>query len=132
MFCAQYAAHGGDGSGLGGARLSGNGSAAVGGGVAEALALLVTLGGRLPEPSCGKGQVRSAAVHSVREHRRRCGAHGCCAIGALLWRGPERALALALVHGGWCGCAGAAAAVVVRRRWMRLLCSAIRRQYGGG
>ena len=56
--------------------MSGNGSAAVSGGVAEALALLVTLGGRLPEPSCGKGRVRSSAVQSAREHQHRCGAHG--------------------------------------------------------
>jgi len=62
----QYAAHGGDCSALGGARVSGGCSAAVGGGVAEAVAVLFTLGCRLPEPGSGNCHARSAARHSAR------------------------------------------------------------------
>ena len=62
----QYAAHGGDGSALGGARVSGGCSAAVGGGVAEAVAVLFSLGCRLPEPGSWHCHARSAARHSAR------------------------------------------------------------------
>ncbi len=62
----QYAAHGGDCSALGGARVFGGCSAAVGGGVAEAVAVLFTLGCRLPEPGSGNCHARSAARHSAR------------------------------------------------------------------
>ena len=55
----QYAAHGG-------ARVSGGCSAAVGGGVAVAVAVLFTLGCRLPEPGSGNCHARSAARHSAR------------------------------------------------------------------
>ena len=68
----QYAAHGGDGSALGGARVSGGCSAAVGGGVAEAVAVLFTLGCRLSEPGSGNCHARSAARHSAREHMYSC------------------------------------------------------------
>ena len=44
MCSVQYAAHGGDGSALGGARVFGGGSAVAGCGVAEALAVLFTRG----------------------------------------------------------------------------------------
>ena len=62
----QYAAHGGDCSALGGARVSGGCSAAVGGGVAEAVAVLFSLGCRLPEPGSWHCHARSAARHSAR------------------------------------------------------------------
>ena len=60
MCSVQYVARGGDGSALGGARVSGGCSAAVGGGVAEAVAVLFTLGCRLPEPGGGNCNPRSA------------------------------------------------------------------------
>ena len=69
----QYAAHGGDCSALGGARVSGGCSAAVGGGVAEAVAVLFTLGCRLSEPGSGNCHTRSAARHGAREHMHSCG-----------------------------------------------------------
>ena len=110
--------------------MSGNGRAAVGGVVAEAVALLVTLRGLLPEPYCGKGQVRSAAVHSAREHQHRCGAHGSLLLvhhfGAVLDAHLHLYLCMVWLRRGGSGWR------CPRRRWMRLLCSAIRRQYGGG
>jgi len=49
----QYAAHGGDGSTLGRARVSGGCRAAVGGGGAKAVTVLFILGCGLPEPVVG-------------------------------------------------------------------------------
>jgi len=48
-----YAAHGADRRSLGAAHVSGGGSAAMGGGVSEAVALLFTIGCRLPEQGGG-------------------------------------------------------------------------------
>lgn len=73
MCSLLYAAHGADRRSLGAAHVSGGGSAAMGGGVSEAVAVLFTIGCRLPEQGGGNCCVRSVARHSVREHQHSCG-----------------------------------------------------------
>lgn len=84
MCSLQYAGHSRDGIALGGAHVFGGCSAAVSGGVAEAVAVLFTLGCRLPEPGGGNCNPRSARdphlsreeiIARFREAPRRRGAH---------------------------------------------------------
>ena len=99
MCSVQYGAHDGDGSAVGGARVSGSGRAAVVGGVAEAVAVPFTLGCQLPKLGDGNCHARSGVRHSARDYQHSCGsAHGRRAVCALLWRGSERARPFALVH----------------------------------
>ena len=75
----QHRADGGDGRAHGGACVSGSGSAAVGGGISEARALLFEHLCRLPEPGGSHRDAGSAARQRGSEHKHgaRSAAAGC-------------------------------------------------------
>ena len=61
----QHTANGGDGRAHGGACVSGSGSAAVGGGISEASALVFELRCRVPEGGGGHRDAGSTARHKL-------------------------------------------------------------------